>query len=175
MEADTRPVTTPVAKRPKSEELQLPAGANPLNVEDSTFYMAVTMRVNFLSVDRADFLVIRRRFSGTRDEEESHDEGLRGAQTCWGDTREADPLKRSFFERQAFPGVLQVFCDADHAGDLESRKSRSGMAVVWWVTLDQAWDRGAGRLRKHIFSWICPRAVKWGLSLTRGLLLVSSA
>ena len=28
-------------------------------------------------------------------------------------------------------GVLEVFCDADHAGDLGSRMSRFGMSVTW--------------------------------------------
>ena len=35
------------------------------------------------------------------------------------------------FEPHFLPGVLEVFCDADHAGDLGSRKSRSGVAVMW--------------------------------------------
>ena len=32
---------------------------------------------------------------------------------------------------QTLPGRLEVYCDADHAGDLETRRSRSGMAVMW--------------------------------------------
>ena len=35
------------------------------------------------------------------------------------------------FEPLTLLGVLEVFFDADHAGDLESCKSRSGMAVMW--------------------------------------------
>ena len=37
------PVVTPVAKRPKSEESLLPAGARPLNAEDTTLFRSVTM------------------------------------------------------------------------------------------------------------------------------------
>ena len=43
---DATPVVTPVAKRPKSEELQLLAGPKPLNAEDTSLYRSVTMRVN---------------------------------------------------------------------------------------------------------------------------------
>ena len=34
-------------------------------------------------------------------------------------------------EPQTLPGVFEVFCDADHARDLWTRKSRSGTAVMW--------------------------------------------
>ena len=39
------------------------------------------------------------------------------------------------FEPQSLPGVLEVFCDADHAGDLGTRESRSGVAVMWGAHL----------------------------------------
>ena len=48
------PVATPVAKRPKSEELLLLAGSKPLNAEDITLYRSVTMRVNDVALDRPD-------------------------------------------------------------------------------------------------------------------------
>ena len=67
MEADTRhvamvlrdlgkssPVVTLVVKLPKSEELLLLAGAKPLNAQDTTLCRSVTMRVNYLSLDRLD-------------------------------------------------------------------------------------------------------------------------
>ena len=53
------------------------------------------------------------------------------------------PVGAIVFEPQPLPGVLEVFCDAEHAGDLETRKSRSEMAVMCEVPLDQAWERGA--------------------------------
>ena len=53
------------------------------------------------------------------------------------------PVGAIVFEPQTWLGVLEVFCDADHAGDLGTRKSWSGMAVLCGVTLDQAWERGA--------------------------------
>ena len=43
-----------MAKRPKSEELPLLAGAKHVNVEDTTLHRSVTMRVNYLSLDRPD-------------------------------------------------------------------------------------------------------------------------
>ena len=85
LEADTRHVVmvlrdlgleksspvTPVAKRPKLEELLL-AEAKLLNEGDTTLYRSAG----------PTRLVICCRLSGTRDEK-SHDEGLRGTQTCW--------------------------------------------------------------------------------------------
>eukprot|EP00972_Heterocapsa_arctica_P041712 6150358-Heterocapsa_arctica.AAC.1 len=31
--------------------------------------------------------------------------------------------------------MVEAFCDSDHAGDLISRKSRSGMALMWGTHL----------------------------------------
>ena len=45
---------TLVAKRPKSEELLLQAGSKLLHAQDSTLYKSITMRVNYLSLDRPD-------------------------------------------------------------------------------------------------------------------------
>ena len=39
------------------------------------------------------------------------------------------------FEPETLPGVLEVSCDADQAGDLGTRKSRSGTAVMWGTHL----------------------------------------
>ena len=33
------------------------------------------------------------------------------------------------------PSRLTVYCDADHAGDVETRRSRSGMALMWGAHL----------------------------------------
>ena len=41
------------------------------------------------------------------------------------------PVGAIVFEPQTLPGALKVFCDTDPAGDLGTRKSRSGMAVMW--------------------------------------------
>ena len=50
-------VVTPVAKRPKTGEFLLLAGAKSLNAEDTTFFKSVSMRVNYLSLDRPDLSV----------------------------------------------------------------------------------------------------------------------
>ena len=72
-ELEASSVVTPVAKRPKSEELLMLAGAKPLNAQDTSSYKSVTMRLNnFVSGPRR--LVICYKLSGTRDEE-SHDQG----------------------------------------------------------------------------------------------------
>ena len=121
------PVVTPVAS-PKSEELLLLAGAKLLNAEDSTLYRSVTMRVNHLDSGPSR-LVIRCRLSGTRDED-SHDERPRGTKRV-GRFLRGRTVGTIVFEPQTLLGVLEVFCDADHAGDLGTRKPRSGMAVMW--------------------------------------------
>ena len=128
-------VVTPVARRPKSEELLLLAEAKSLNAEDTTLYRSVTMRVNCLSLDRSDLssaagsLARGMQSPTTKNLEELKRVGryLRGR-----------PVGAIVFEPQILPGVLEVFCDADHAGDLGTRKSRFGMAVVRRSALDQA-------------------------------------
>ena len=90
-------------------------------------YRSVTMCVNFSSLDRPDLsftagsLSRWMKSSATKDFEELKRVGcyLRG-----------EHVERSCFEPQTLPGVLEVFCDADHAGDLGTRKSRSGMVVM---------------------------------------------
>ena len=46
------------------------------------------------------------------------------------------PVGAIVFEPQKLLGFFEVFCDADHAGDLGIRNSLSGMGVMWEVTLD---------------------------------------
>ena len=41
------------------------------------------------------------------------------------------PTIWSVLEPQTLSGVFGMFCDADRAGDLGTRESRSGMVVVW--------------------------------------------
>ena len=117
-----------MAKRPKSEELLLLAGATPPNAEDTTLNRSVTMRVNHLSMHRpdlsfaADSLARGMKSPTTKDLEELKRVGryLR-----------VRPVGAIVFEPQTLLGVLEVFCDADHAGDLGTPKSRSGVALMW--------------------------------------------
>ena len=134
------PVVTPVPKRSKSEELVLLAGAKPLNAEDTTLYRSVTMRVNYSSLDRPDLSFAAGPLArGMKSRTTKKDLGeLKRA----GRYLRGRPVGATVFEPQALLGVLKVFCDADHAGDLGTRKSSSGMAVVG-VTIDQAWEHGA--------------------------------
>ena len=68
-------------------------------------------------------LVICCRLSGTSDEE-SNDERPRRTQTCWAILVRTT----SWSDHKILPVVLEVFCDAEHAGDAGTRKSLSGMA-----------------------------------------------
>ena len=47
------------------------------------------------------------------------------------------------FEPQTLVGVLEVFFDAGHVVDLGTRKSRSGIAVMWESHLMKHGERGA--------------------------------
>ena len=75
------PVVTVIAKRSKSAELLLFAGAKPLNSEDITLYTSATMRVNYLSLDRPDLSFAAGRQA--RGMTSPHDERPQGTQTCW--------------------------------------------------------------------------------------------
>ena len=86
LEKSTRVVTL-VAKRLKSKELLLLAGAKPLSAEDTTLDTSVTMRVNYLSLDCPDLSFAAG--PPTRRMKKSHDEGPRETQTCW------TPLERA--------------------------------------------------------------------------------
>ena len=117
------------AKRPKSEELLLLAEAKLLNAEDTTLNRSVTMRENNLSLDRPDLsfaagsLARGMKSPTTKDLEELTRVGR--------SLIERATVGANVFEPQSLLGVLEVFCDADHAGDLGTRESRSGEAVMW--------------------------------------------
>ena len=109
------PVATLVAKPLMLEELLLLAGAKPLNAEDIMLYRSVTMRV---SNDARSFAA------------DSLARGRKKTSTV-SNVLDATCMEQSRFEPQTLLGVLEMFCDADHVGDLGARKSRSGIAVMW--------------------------------------------
>lgn len=125
---EASPVATPVARRTKAEELVLLSGAQPLNDADRTLYRSVTMRINYLSLDRPDLSFAAGSLArGMKTPTTKHLEDLKRV----GRYLRGRPVGTLIFEAQQLPGVLEVFCDSDHAGDLETRRSRSGMAVMW--------------------------------------------
>ena len=103
------------------------AGAKLLNAEDTTLYRSVTMRVNFMSLDRPDLSFAAGSLARWMESPTAKD--LEELERVGRYLRER-PVGAIVFEPQTFPGVLEVFCDADHAGDLGTRKSQSGMAVL---------------------------------------------
>ena len=92
------PVVTLFANRPRSEELLLLAGAKPLKAE---------------AVSGPRSLVTCCRISG-KSPATKNSETLKRV----GRYLQARPVAAIVFEPQALPRVLQVFCDADHAGDM---------------------------------------------------------
>ena len=106
------------------------AAATSLNAEDTTLCRSVTVRFNYLNLDlpglsfAAGFLARGMKSPTTKGLEELKRVGrhLRGL-----------PVGAIEFEPQTFPGVSEVFRDADHAGDLGTRNSLSV-----WSAFDQA-------------------------------------
>ena len=116
------PVVTPVAKRPKSEELLLPARAKPLNAEDTTLYMSVTVRVNYLSFAAGS--LARGMKKVPLEEVKRVGRYLRGG----------DQLEQSCFNHK--PCLELQRCSATQPRwRLGAPKSRSGMAVMWGTHL----------------------------------------
>ena len=81
------------------------------------------------SLSESSRLVVRCRISGTRDDE-SHDEGTRGTQSLWALLARPTSWSDRVWSTN-IAGVWEVFCDADHAGDLGTRNPRSGLAMMW--------------------------------------------
>ena len=100
-----------------------------MNAEDTALYRSVTMRANYLSLARPDLafaagsLARGMKSPTTKDVEELKRVGRYSRGRPVGAIVVSEP--------RTLPGVLELFCDADHAGDLGTRKSRSGMAVTW--------------------------------------------
>ena len=117
------PVVPPVAKRPKSEELLLLASAKP------------TQR-NHLSLDRpnlsfaAGSLKRGMKIATTKNLEERN---------VLSATCEGDQLERSWLNRKH----CLVFWRCSTMQTMGTRRALSGTAVMWRVTLDQAWELGA--------------------------------
>ena len=121
-------VSTPAVRRSKSEELASMAAAKPLEEEKVQLYRSLVMRINYVAQDRPDLSYVAGSLArGMKTPTSRHWEELKRV----GRYLRGQPVGRLIFEPQELPGVLEVFCDADHAGDLETRRSRSGMAVMW--------------------------------------------
>ena len=59
------------------------------------------------------------------------------------------PVGANVVEPQTLAEIVQVFCDADHAGDLGTRMFRFETTVMWESHFDQSWRHGA----KHHIIW----------------------
>ena len=115
-----------VAKRPKSEELPLLAGAKPLIAVDTTLYRVSHGACELLvSLDRPDVLFAAGPLARGMKSPTTNKELKRV-----GRYLRRRPVAGIVFEPPTLLGVWEVFCDADHAGHLGTRTSRSGMAVM---------------------------------------------
>ena len=124
---NTTRVVTPVAKRPKSEEFQLLAGAK-TSERRGYHVVQVSHDAREQLVSGPSRLVIRCGLSGTGDEE-SQDERPRGARTCWALLARATS-GAIVFKPQTLLRVLDFFFDADHAGARCKAPERCAVATL---------------------------------------------
>ena len=122
-----RAVTTPNEKKRLTDVLAA-NGLPPVNKERATFYRSLVMRAQFLSLDRADLSetvkCLTRKMQNPTEQDLSDLKRL-------GRYLKGRPRVTTKFEPQKTPQKLTVFCDSDHAGCLLTRRSTTGLAVMF--------------------------------------------
>ena len=125
---ESRPVSTPAVRKPGSEVLVQSTSSPRLQGDRVQQYRPLVMRLNYIAQHRPDLSQATCSLArGKKDPREFHWEELKRV----GRYLKGAPVGRSLFEARTLPGELTVYCDADHAGDVETRKSRSGVAIMW--------------------------------------------
>eukprot|EP00972_Heterocapsa_arctica_P081268 11976731-Heterocapsa_arctica.AAC.1 len=103
-----------------------------LKDEKITEYRGHAMRISYIAQDRPDLSYASNSLSRVmKSPRESDWENLKRV----GRYVRGAPVGRILFRSQSIPKVVEAFCDSDHAGDPTSRKSRSGMALMWGTHL----------------------------------------
>ena len=122
-----RAVTTPNEKK-KLTDVLAANGLPPVSRERATFYRSLVMRAQFLSLDRADLSetvkCLTRKMQNPTEQDLSDLKRL-------GRYLKGRPRVTTKFEPQRTPQKLTVFCDSDHAGCLLTRRSTTGLAVMF--------------------------------------------
>ena len=120
-------VATPNEKK-KLTDVLAANGLPPVNRERATFYRSLVMRAQFLAQDRADLnetvKCLTRKMQNPTDQDLSDLKRL-------GRYLKGRPRVQTRFEAQKMPEKLTVFCDSDHAGCLLTRRSTTGLAVMF--------------------------------------------
>eukprot|EP00972_Heterocapsa_arctica_P053112 7821019-Heterocapsa_arctica.AAC.1 len=90
------------------------------------------MRISYIAQDRPDLSYASTSLSrAMKTPRESDWDTLKRVGRYFGGA----PVGRVLFRLQSIPKFVGAFCDSDHAGAPISRKSRSGMAVMWGTHL----------------------------------------
>ena len=122
-----RAVTTPNEKK-KLTDVLAANGLPPVSRERATFYRSLVMRAQFLSLDRADLSetvkCLTHKMQNPTEQDLSDLKRL-------GRYLKGRPRVTTKFEPQRTPQKLTVFCDSDHAGCLLTRRSTTGLAVMF--------------------------------------------
>jgi len=128
LEGDSKRVATPSVKRSNAEVIQAAKSSPPLEGAMVTSYRSLVMRLSYLAQDRPDLGYTASTLARAMKQPRQSDwESLKRA----GRYLKGYPVGKVVYEPQAQQETLRAFCDSDHAGDPISRRSRSGMVVMW--------------------------------------------
>ena len=122
-----RAVATPNEKK-KLADVLASNGLPPVSKERATFYRSLVMRAQFLAQDRADLNEAVKCL--TRHMQNPTEQDLSDLKRL-GRYLKSRPRVTTWFEPQKTPQKLTVFCDSDHAGCLLTRRSTTGLAVMF--------------------------------------------
>ncbi|CAK0859186.1 unnamed protein product [Prorocentrum cordatum] len=129
---NAKEVTTPAVKRSVAEILSSNQTSPKLDDEKVKTYRSVTMRIMHLSLDRPDISYsASMQARHAKEPKETHMEDLKRI----GRYLKKYPAGRSLSPAQKLPRKVRVYCDSDYAGDPITRRSRSGMAILWGTHL----------------------------------------
>ncbi|CAK0861016.1 unnamed protein product, partial [Prorocentrum cordatum] len=129
---NAKEVTTPAVKRSVAEILSSNQTSPKSDDEKVKTYRSVTMRIMCLGLDRPDIsysasMQARR----MKEPKETRVEDLKRI----GRYLKKHRAGRLLFPAQRLPRKACVYCDSDYAGDSITRRSRSGMAILWGTHL----------------------------------------
>eukprot|EP00438_Fugacium_kawagutii_P000480 Skav216940 [mRNA] locus=scaffold3396:50058:57739:+ [translate_table: standard] len=121
-----KPVSTPAEKQ-KQDEVAASEAMPQLSAEETTKFRSLTMRAAYLSTDRAD---ISEAVKSLARHMQKPTEYSWGKLKRLGRYLAGHPRVVQEFKQQRKFSTVRVYCDSDHAGDLKTRKSTTGIVCM---------------------------------------------